>query len=279
VSSLAANNPSLLLHTVENLAEFHREHEKFYAATPREQAVELQGHAGRLHALADRWCQPVPLPVTTLHAPDEPDDPDEADEPEQPDDADEADELEEPPGPATDEPPPLRVEGVLLLINEGDAAELERIERELRQIGEESLATGEWMTKAMATAWQAAAALLDIGALADLLGERHRVIANDWQAAALTTVVGHLLDRAAGILARLDPTPAGVRADHAAGGHGAELLHAAAELITRAADLLSETAGLVHDNERRWRLFHDRVTRLLAEQPPVSAPRAAEPSA
>jgi hypothetical protein len=252
VSSPAANNPSLLLHTVENLAEFHREHEKFYAAAPREQAVELQGHANALHALADRWSQPVPLPVTTLHAPDEPDE---------------------------DEPPPVRVEGVLLLVNEGDAPEVERIERALRQIGEESLATGEWMTGAMATAWQAAAAMVDIGALADLLGERHRVIVNDWQAAALTTVVGHLLDRAAEILCRLDPTPAGVRADLATGGHGPDLLHASGELISRAADLLSESAGLVHDNERRWRVFHDRVTRLLAEQPPVSPPLAAEPSA
>jgi hypothetical protein len=264
VSSPAANNPSLLLHTVENLAEFHREHERFYAAAPREQAVELQGHAQTLHALADRWSQPVPLPVTTLHAPDEDDEPDENDA------LDEDDE---------DEPPPVRVEGVLLRVNEGDAPELACIVRELRLIGEESVATGEWMTGAMATAWQAAAAMLDIGALADLLGERHRVIVNDWQAAALTTVVGHLLDRAAQVLCRLDPTPAGVRADLAAGGHGPDLLHAAAELISRAADLLSESAGLVHDNERRWRVFHDRVTRLLAEQPPVSAPCAAEPSA
>src|SRR3954451_9906587 len=50
----AAEPPSLLLHTVENLAEFHREHEQFYAAGPREQAVVLQRHAGTLHEVADR---------------------------------------------------------------------------------------------------------------------------------------------------------------------------------------------------------------------------------
>src|SRR3954465_11601985 len=52
--AVAAEPPSLLLHTVENLAEFHREHEKFYAAGPREQAVVLQRHAGTLHEVADR---------------------------------------------------------------------------------------------------------------------------------------------------------------------------------------------------------------------------------
>lgn len=36
-------------------------------------------------------------------------------------------------------------------------------------------------------------------------------------------------------------------------------LYSASELMDRAADLAAESAGLVHDNERRWRVFRARV--------------------
>ena len=35
-----------------------------------------------------------------------------------------------------------------------------------------------------------------------------------------------------------------------------------------AADLLSDFAGLVHDNERRWRVFRTRVEQIVAALPP-----------
>ncbi|MGY1602199.1 hypothetical protein [Geodermatophilus sp. SYSU D00815] len=220
----AAEPPSLLLHTVENLAEFHREHEKFYAAAPREQAVVLQRHAGTLHGVADRTA--------------------------------------------------AELDGVLFLEGQGAPPGLAALRREVRTLGVEDVATGEWMTKAMQAAWTTAATLLDITPLDDLLGERHRIIANDWQAAGATVVAGRLLERAADVLDRLDPaadgaTPAAARTPR--------LLHSAAELIARAADLLSESAGLVQDNERRWRVFHDRVAALLVVPPPVE-PSAADVS-
>jgi hypothetical protein len=40
------------------------------------------------------------------------------------------------------------------------------------------------------------------------------------------------------------------------------LLHSTAEIINRAADLCSESAGLVNDNERRWRVFRERVVQI-----------------
>jgi hypothetical protein len=40
--------------------------------------------------------------------------------------------------------------------------------------------------------------------------------------------------------------------------------YSAAELIGHAADLLSDSAGLVHGNERRWRMFRARVAELVA---------------
>jgi len=47
--------PDLFLEAIENLSRFHRDHEKFYAQRPREQAVALQRHSRALSALADRW--------------------------------------------------------------------------------------------------------------------------------------------------------------------------------------------------------------------------------
>jgi hypothetical protein len=218
----AAEPPSLLLHTVENLADFHREHEKFYAASPREQAVVLQRHAGTLHEVADRAA--------------------------------------------------AELDGVLFLEGQGEPPGLAALRREVRSFAEEAVATGEWMAKAMQSSWTAAGAILDIAALDDLLGERHRIIANDWQAAATTVVVGRLLERAADVLDRVD-------AEATAAARSPRLLHSAAELIARAADLLGESAGLVQDNERRWRMFHERVAALLAVQPTPTPPLAADPPA
>src|SRR3954469_13696607 len=165
----AAEPPSLLLHTVENLADFHREHEKFYAASPREQAVVLQRHAGTLHEVADRAA--------------------------------------------------AELDGVLFLEGQGEPPGLAALRREVRCFAEEGVATGEWMAKAMQSSWTTAGAILDIAALDDLLGERHRIIANDWQAAGVTVVVGRLLERGARGLAPggraggRRPRPGGRRGD------------------------------------------------------------------
>ena len=43
-----------------NMTAFHREHEKFYSSSPREQAVALQRHSRTLHALADQWTTTAP---------------------------------------------------------------------------------------------------------------------------------------------------------------------------------------------------------------------------
>jgi hypothetical protein len=235
--ALWAQPPALLLQTIENVAAFHREHERFYAAAPREQAIVLQRHARTLHGLADRWSglrPPRPLvPVPSTSTED------------------------------LAERTTVRADGVLYLPGPEEPPELVRIEESLRAMGEESLATAEWMSAAMQASWDAAPVLLDIPALADLLGERHRIIANDWQAAIMNTVVGRLLQRAADFLARIDLSPSALRADLAGEALSPPLLHGAAELVSRAADLLSESAALVHDNERRWRVFHERVAQLL----------------
>ena len=76
---------------------------------------------------------------------------------------------------------------------------------------------------------------------------------------SMMSIAARFLQRAADLLDRIDFTPAGLRADLANRHASARRLYSAAEMIDRAADLFSEFAGLVHDNERRWRVFRARV--------------------
>ncbi len=225
-----------LLDAVLNLSRYHREHEKFYATAPRERAVALQRHARTLHALADRWATVTPSTDPPLS----------------------------PYAGAVDlnDLAAIQLEGVLFMEGEGRPAELDHLISDLRATAQEYIGTGQWLANAMEASWEVAAALVDIPGLEDLLGDRHRIIANDWLAANQSALIARLLDRAADILDNIDFTPAALRADISGPGRAAALVHSSAELINRAADLCSDSAGLVNDNERRWRTFRARVAEI-----------------
>jgi hypothetical protein len=229
-----------LLEAMMNLTRFHREHEQFYASSPREVAVMLQRHARTLRSLADRWLATEPSTRTVLSPYEGAED--------------------------LNSPAALQLDGVLFLEGEGRPAEITHLIHDVRSTGEDQRATGEWLTTAMESSWAMGSALLQIDGLADMLGERHRIIANDWHAASMSRVAGHVLDRAADILERVDFTPAALRRDLSDGQVSVGLLYSAAEMISHAADLCSDSAGLVHANERRWRTFRARVGAVLAAQ-------------
>ena len=241
VTGSEPDQQSALLRAITNLAAFHREHEKFYASAPRELAVTLQRHARTLQALADRWStvSPAhPVPFSPFEG---------------------AEDL--------NDPAALQLDGVLFMEGEGEPAEITQIKRDLRTAADANLAVGEWLTSAMSTSWEVATALLDIPELADLLGERHRIIANDWHAASMSALAGRVLHRAVDILDHVEFTPAALRADLAAARVAPARCYSAAELIGYAADLASDSAGLVHDNERRWRVFRARTLDLVDGAP------------
>ena len=96
------------------------------------------------------------------------------------------------------------------------------------------------------------------------LGERHRIIANDWRAADAQALIARLFRRALEIVRRVDFSPAALRRDLAGERTAAAYLYSASELLDRAADLAAQSASLVHDNERRWRTFSERVRQLTA---------------
>jgi hypothetical protein len=227
-----------LLIAMLNMTAAHRQHEEFYSVSPREQAVVLQRHSRALHGLADRWTDVAPTSRDVLSPYEGADDLNAA--------------------------AATQLDGVLFMEGEGEPSEIARLKRDLRTIAGDSAAAGDWLATAMQSAWAVVPALFDVDALADVLGERHRIIANDWQAASLMTLVGHVLGRAGELLDHVDFAPAAIRADLTAGGATVGHVRSSAEMIDRAADLLSDFAGLVHDNERRWRVFRARVREALA---------------
>jgi hypothetical protein len=231
--------PPELLATIANLSQFHREHERFYSRAPLQQAIDVQLISRTLKALAGHWATAVAS----------------------------APEAGSPFAGAEDlNPPGLVAEGgVLFMEGEGEPAEIARMRRDLEQLADDVEETGRWLAAAMEGSWQTAGALAAFPDLADLLGERHRIIANDWQSASIQPLIGRLLRRAVELVESLDLTPAAVRADLEGDRASVAYLNSASELLDRAADLLAESAMLVHDNERRWRVFGERVARLQAE--------------
>ena len=61
--------------------------------------------------------------------------------------------------------------------------------------------------------WAIAEALLAYPQLADLLGERHRIIGNNWQNACAAQLIARYLRRAVAVMERIDFSPAALRAD------------------------------------------------------------------
>ena len=151
----------------------------------------------------------------------------------------------------------------ILFLESGEApAELGRIRQELEAAAAGAEQAGTWLADAMQAAWEVAAELLRFPELADLLGERHAIIAADWQSATTLQLLARQLRRAVAILDRVDFTAAGLRADLAGDRSTPAYVFSAAELLDQAADLTLRSATLVRGNERRWRVFHDRVAGL-----------------
>jgi hypothetical protein len=142
-----------LLAVVKNLSRYHREHEKYYSEAPLADALSLQRTARTLIALAERWASAKPatepFPSPYAGTPDLNDD------------------------------RAIETSGVLYMEGEGEPAEIRRIKSELETIAATSEQTGAWLAAAMESSWAMAEALLAYPQLADLLGERHRIIGSN----------------------------------------------------------------------------------------------------
>jgi hypothetical protein len=232
----AQTPPPELLAVIANLARFHHQHEQFYAQSPLRDAVALEAHSRALKALAAHWSEARPA------------------EGSMPNPYAGADDL--------NAPGLVAANGVLFMEGGEEPAELARLRDELRSLAEAVEGTGTWLAEAMEQSWQVLGGLVVYPALADVLGERHQIVVNDSLAASMQTMIARLLTRALDLLAQVDFSPPSLRQDLAGGRTAPAYLLSASELIDRAADLLAESATLVHENERRWRLFSARVAEL-----------------
>jgi hypothetical protein len=233
------HDPTQLFDQIENLSRTHREHELYYSQAPLDDAITLQRISRTLKALAEHWRKATPREVNGANRYAGCDD--------------------------LNVQAAIEQMGVLFMEGEGEPGEITRIKRELATQAAEHEGTGAWLGEAMQSTWNGPAkALLQIEPLTDLLAERHRIIAANWQNAQLNGIIAALLTRANEILDEIDFSPAALRADLAHQRLSYRYLYSAAELIDHAADLLAQSAVLVHESERRWRVFSERVEKLRA---------------
>jgi hypothetical protein len=225
-----------LLAVARNLSQYHREHEKYYSEAPLTGAISLQRIGRTLIALAERWtsAEPATVPAASPFAgtPDLNDD------------------------------RAIETSGVLFMEGGGEPAEITRIKSELRTMAAASEQNGSWLAAAMEASWAMAEALLAYPQLADLLAERHKIIGNNWRNASTAQLIARYLRRAVSVMEQVDFSPAELRKDLAGPRSAAAYLYSAAELINHAADLSAASSVLTHEDERRWRIFHERVEQI-----------------
>jgi hypothetical protein len=159
-----------LLAVVTNLSQYHREHEKYYSEAPLTDAIALQRAARTLIALAERWTsvQPAaePVPSPFAGAPDLNDD------------------------------RAIETSGVLFMEGGGEPAEItpDQVRTRDRRRRRRAERFPGWHRR-----WRPpggmAEALLDHPQLADLLGERHRIIGKNWQNACTAQLIARHLRR------------------------------------------------------------------------------------
>ncbi len=121
VMTTSTSPPSLtpLLTAMLNMSAFHREHEKFYSTSPREQSVVLQRHSRTLHALADQWTA-TPPDHPTVFSPYEG-------------------------APDLNAPVALQLDGVLFMEVENEPGEISHLKRDLRIFADDASGAGEWL--------------------------------------------------------------------------------------------------------------------------------------
>jgi hypothetical protein len=238
------NKQNDFYNTILNLSKYHREHEKYYSWEPLEKSIRLQKSSDLLKSLADRWKnQNIETPKQGnpyMGCED------------------------------LNETSNIQHTGVLFMEGEGEPPEISQIKRDLNTLAQVFGQTGKWLSKAMESSWNVANKLIKNPQIADVLGERHRIIINDWQAAHLSIIISRLIKRSLEILNVIDFTPEAIRNDLKGLKSVPNYLYSASELIDRAADISSYSATLVHDNERRWRIFREKIQQIEKMKEEVS---------
>ena len=220
----------------DELTKFHREHEKFYASSPREFAVTLQRHARTLLALADQWSTTVASTRAVLSPYEGAED--------------------------LDSPAALQLDGVLFLEGEGRPGEIGQLIRDLR--------TPPRTEGHRRVAGESDGVLLGGRGCTDRdrrTGRHARRAAPDHcQRLASGRHEKRGPPGAGPPTSWSTSTSPQPRCGRPRRRPSLDRPSLSAARWSPRADLCSESTGLVHDNERRWRTFRLRVDQVLAAQ-------------
>ena len=226
-----------------NLSKYHKEHERYYARSPLRDVLQVQNISNTLKTMADKWEEVGPIEdrVENRYA-----------------GCEDLNVLSS-----------IKDIGVLFMEGEGEPREIAKMKTFMDSLAEEYEQAGRWLSNAMEASWDTVGSLIKMPPVAEVLGERHLIIINDWQAAYLDTLTSRLIGRGRALLEEVDFAPEALRNDILEGKMAIKYIRSCTELLDRASKLMCESAMLVHDNDKRWRSFREAVAMLseIQERP------------
>ena len=218
------------LAALDNIATYHREHERHYTVVKYEHAAELAREANKLKVVADIWLAPgKPAP----HYPDI-----DFNQPGfRPAGCDDLNALSA-----------IASIGILFMEGEGEPTEIRLLKAKLGALGGGSVRAGEWLAGNMAAAWPRESVLLD-DRFANAARLRYRTIATNWIGSLEMILFGRLLGLAVDRLTAIDFTPAALRAAPKQAG---QKLVLAARIIEQAARLAATGGVELSGSDECW---------------------------
>lgn len=227
---------------LDNIAIYHREHERYYTVHKYERAVELAREANKLRVVSDLWLsgdKTFPrYPQTDFN-------------------------LAEFRAVGCDDLNPLSAIasiGILFMEGQAEPAEIRTLKARFGALGGGTVQAGEWLAGMAAAAWPRESVLLD-EKYADAARPRYRTIATNWIGSLETVLSGRLLILAVGHLNAIDFTPKAIRARKI---ECAETLALAAGIIGLAANLEATTGVDLSGNDICWTSYRSQLRQLGA---------------
>ena len=215
---------------LDNIATYHREHERYYTVHKYEHAAELAREANKLKVVADIWLtsgKPAPhYPETDFDQPAF-----------RTAGCDDLNALSA-----------IASIGILFMEGQGEPTEIRMLKAKLGARSDGSVRAGEWLAGMMAAAWPRESVLLD-DKFANAARPRYRTIATNWVGSLEMILLGRLLVLAVDKLTTIDFTP---RALRAAPRQAGEKLVLAARIIEQAARLEAIGGVELSGNDECW---------------------------
>jgi hypothetical protein len=227
------------LGVLDNIATYHREHERYYTWQKMEMAADVSREANRLKVVADVWLTDgggAPSDATDFSDPRY--------------QAAGCDDL--------NARSAIAGIGVLFMEGQGEPAEIRALKAKLRGLSFGLTSAGQWLGEKMDAAWEREAVLLT-PELIDAAVPRFQTILTNWRGARDTLLVGKLFALAVDCLDRIDYTPAAIRRDRKTAGR---FLRTAGWTLDLAARLLATSGAELAENDQRWTDYRDVLARV-----------------